>query len=366
MAVKVDYYGKLDVPRDADVDAINEAIRGKQRQWRKATNSPDMSTRHEAETWWRWLNEASDTLTNPQRRSEYDRELNTSGVQAEVQPQGGGGAGTDWVAQARDSLGRGDYHSAAYAAREATHTIGNSAESWSLRSRANAGLGNAQDALYEAKQATTIETNNAEYHFQLGMVQEDLDQYPDAMSSYQVAMRLDPSAPQYMVAVASVMADTGQVDPALDLIRQNLQRFDGEQLVHDYYAYLLLQKAESIPRKTGPGTYVITSKDEIDAMRPLLAEAKSHSKDPDLDQDIQKTEAYVNKSEERTFNVPGDSLRLKALILFSPLILILIGAVAGGGGATALFICLGLLAGVGVYFLCWVPRYKVASRMLGV
>ncbi|AUH67547.1 MULTISPECIES: DnaJ domain-containing protein [Gordonia] len=358
MAVSVDFYAVLEIARDADDDTINAALKSKLRLWRKATNSPDLSTRQEAETWMARLREASDTLLDPQRRAAYDRELQTAGV-AQPQTQQAAGEGTDWVARAREELGRGDYHSAAYSAREATHSIGNSAESWGLRSRANAGLGNLQDALYEARQATTIEANNPEYHFQLGMIFEKLAQFQDAINAYQVSMQLDPSAPQYMVAVANVMSDNGQLDDALDFIRQHLQRFQGAQIVFDYYATLLALKAESIPRYNGRGQYMITSKSEIEQMRPLIAEAMAHNRDPEMAKELDKISRFLDTSEEQVFSVPGDGWGQKALILASPILCIVIGAIIG---LTVIGVLLAVAAGAGIYFTCWVPRYKANDR----
>lgn len=358
MAVKVDYYALLDIPRDATEDQITAAYKGKVREWRKATNSPDLSRRQEAETWMARLKEANQILKNAAQRQAYDTELNTQGVQHEAAAPRGDGA-IDWVDEARGALSRGDYHSAAYAAREATHTIGNSADSWMLRARASSGLGQDRDALYEARQATQIAANDPEAHFQLGMVQEKLRDFADALTSYQTCMRLDPSAPQYLVAVANIMSNNGALGNALSLMKSNLARFNGNQLVGDYYALLLVQQAEAIPNVNNRGRYMITNGAEIQSMRPLIAEARHYNSDPETVKHLDGIDTFLNRAEEKIFSLPADGLLGQAAILFSPLIILII---SGMLGILWLGFLLAIAAGFVVYKVSWVPRYKSNDR----
>ncbi|MDV8002999.1 DnaJ domain-containing protein [Rhodococcus sp. IEGM 1408] len=358
MAVKVDYYALLEIPRNADGELITTAYKGKYREWRKATNSPDLSRRQEAETWMARLREANEILNDSARRQQYDRELNTQGVeQATAAPRGEGTI--DWVEEARGALSRGDYHSAAYAAREATHTIGNSAQSWMLRARASSGLGQDRDALYEARQATQIAANDPEAHFQLGMVQEKLRDFGDALTTYQTCMRLDPSAPQYLVAVANIMSNNGELGNAIALMKSNLERFAGQPIVGDYYALLLIQKAESTPKFSGRGRYMITQASEIAEIKPLIAEARHYNSDQETAKHIDGIEQFLARAEEKVFSVPADGLLGAAGIVLSPLIVLI---VAGMLDMLFLGFVLAIAAGVIVYLVCWVPRYKSNDR----
>lgn len=358
MAVKVDFYELLEIPRDADADMVTAAYKSKVRQWRKATNSPDLSRRQEAETWMARLKEANEILKDSARRQAYDQELNTQGVeQAAPTPRGDGVI--DWVAEARSSLSRGDYHSAAYAAREATHTIGNSAESWMLRARASSGLGQDRDALYEARQATQITANDPEAHFQLGMIQEKLRDFGDALTSYRTAMRLDPSAPQYLVAVANIMSNNGQLGDALSLMKSNLGRFSGQPIVGDYYALLLIQQAEITPKHSGRGQYMITDSSEIAAMRPLVAEARRYNSDPEIAKQLDSIDSYLTRAEEKVFSVPADGLLGQAGIVLSPLLILIVSGILG---ILAVGFLVAIVAAVIVYMVCWVPRYKSNDR----
>lgn len=359
MAVSFDFYALLEIPRDADEATISDAHRAKVKHWTGRTASHDLSRRQEAETWMSRLKEARRILLDPQQRAAYDRELDSEGVARPAAASSSTGDTQDWVAAAEGALGRGDYHAAAYAAREATHTIGNSAKSWMLRSRANAGLENLQDALYEAKQATMIAANDPECHFQLGMVQEELGQFSDSLTSYRTAMQLDASSPQYMVAVANVLAGHGQLEAALTLVKDSLKRFPGNSIVHDYYALLLVQQAESVPAHSGRGKYMVTTKREIAEMRPLLDEARSYAKDPDTIKHIDDIGAYLDKAEASRFSVPGDGLIQQALTVLSPVIVLIIGGILDLMVPAFL---IAIVAGFVVYKICWVPGWKVNDR----
>ena len=48
MAVDVDYYALLGLPRDASTAAIQEAVKQAVRQWRKKTEASDLDARHAA------------------------------------------------------------------------------------------------------------------------------------------------------------------------------------------------------------------------------------------------------------------------------------------------------------------------------
>jgi curved DNA-binding protein len=62
-----DYYAALEVPRDADADAIKKAYRRLARKYH-----PDVSKEHEAEARFKEVNEAYDTLKDPEKRAAYD------------------------------------------------------------------------------------------------------------------------------------------------------------------------------------------------------------------------------------------------------------------------------------------------------
>lgn len=296
MTVAVDYYDLLGLDQSAPEDAIRESHKRQTRIWTKRTASADQSTRQEAETKTALLREAFETLLDADRRRAYDRQLATKGV---ATPSVAHEESLDWVTQARDALARGDYHTAAYAAREATHTMGNAPEAWIIRSRANAGLGNLHDALYEAKQAITIAPNSADFHFQYGAVQEELKQWTQALSSYQVAARLAPGEFVYKLAIGSVYLQNGLPDEALSTLEPVLAAHPGVDIVNYYVASALLDKAETVPQLQAADSYVVTSDQEIVEMRKLLDRAaKLPTTDNEIADRIDDMRAYLDRMSE--------------------------------------------------------------------
>lgn len=63
-----DYYETLDVPRDADEDAIRRAYRKRARQYH-----PDLNSDSDAEERFKELGEAYEVLSDPDKRERYDR-----------------------------------------------------------------------------------------------------------------------------------------------------------------------------------------------------------------------------------------------------------------------------------------------------
>ena len=66
MAVKVDYYDVLGIPRTASDDEIKEGVKKQMRQWRKRTEASDLGVRQEAEMRVKQIEEARAILTDPQ------------------------------------------------------------------------------------------------------------------------------------------------------------------------------------------------------------------------------------------------------------------------------------------------------------
>lgn len=376
VAVDVDYYDILNIERSANADQITEAVKKQMRQWRKRTEASDLGVRQEAEVRVQLIDDARATLGNAQRRQTYDVQLQREGVKkASAATSGDGG---DWIGQTKHYLAVGDYHSAAYAAREATQQAGNTAESWYLRSRANAGLDRYEDAWYEAQQASQMEERNPEYRFNQGMVAETMGRWPQAIEAYRSAARIDPDVPMYELAVGGVFSQTGQYKEALDTISRVYSRFPNDDNANYYMGMALIDAAENVPRiKDGDG-YVVTSPEEITQMRSLLTQARTMKNlESETLAGIDNIENYLVRMEKKQFNknalgsfvgAGADSgcsgVALAIALLFVPIIMVLsgFGSISNGG---FLWVLLGAAGLVLEYFIFWQPGWKINRKIHG-
>lgn len=380
MAVAVDYYSVLNINRDASADQIQEAVKRTMREWRKRTEAADLSVRQEAELRVKRIQEAREILGNAAKRSQYDQQLAREGVARAELPSGTAPEGTSWLDRAKGYLAVGDYHSAAYAAREATQNDGQTAEGWWVRSRANAGLDKFDDAFYEARQAVELETTNPEFHFHLGAVSEEMGKWNQALSEYQEAARLDPQTSMYQLAVGGVWAQNGQPDKALPIVEPIYKKNNDDQTAAYYLAMILVDMAERVPRRRDRDSYIVTSREEITQMRAYLAraEAVKHKTD-DVRQSIRHVVTYLDDMERKRFQLPAGFLMLggdggcagivvMGIAVILPLALLLAGFGAFGSNAPGWGLIL-LLAAGGIGYLwfkmMWVPGWKINARNHG-
>lgn len=376
VAVEVDYYDILNIGRSANADEITDAVKKQMRQWRKRTEAADLGVRQEAEVRVKLIEEARSTLGDAQRRQQYDTQLQREGVKQAAAATAGDGS--DWIGQTKHFLAVGDYHSAAYAAREATQQAGNTAESWYLRSRANAGLDRFEDAWYEAQQAAQLEQRNPEYQFNKGMVAEAMGRWPQAIESYKSAAQIEPNIPMYDLAVGGVYSQTGHHKEALDVISRVHSRFPEDDSANYYLSMALIDSAENVPTLKDSDGYVVTALEEITEMRSLLSRAKSLKKlEPDAVTGIRHIEEYLDRMEKKQFNkaalgslfgagADGGCLGIAIMIVIPVLpILMVIGGLGSMNHGGALWFFIGAIGLVIEYFVFWQPGWKINRKIHG-
>lgn len=356
----VNYYEILGMSRTADAAALEQKIKEELRTWRKRQASPDLHKRQEAEVRVQHLSMARDVLLDPTKRAAFDQALATRPAQQAAPRQSGDTR--DWLALTEEYLARNDYHSAAYAAREATQVQGDSAIAWNLRARANGGLGLLNDAAYEARQATELEPANAQYQFDLGSILEQAGRWADARNAYVRAGQLDPSAFIYPLAVAGIFLQLGDPAEALPQIEQIQRAYPNEQIVNYYLASCLHDLAELVPNVRQGASYWITSDGEINRMEAMISRAMRlpHS-DPDLRDALAKLQSYVNECKQMKFAAP---LGCGAMVFLCCLTLAMVfggfgalGSSQPGGGIV--LILLGGLLGYGLFRASWKPVWKI-------
>ena len=366
----VNYYEILNVSQSADSATLEQKIKEELRTWRKRQASPDLSKRQEAELRVQHLSTARQVLLDATKRAAFDRTLAAQPTSSDTgrRPEAGR---RDWLALTQEYLAQNDYHSAAYAAREATQQDGDSALAWNLRARANGGLGHLDDATYEARQAAELEPTNPQYQFDLGGLFEQRQQWDDALSSYQTAARLDPATFLYPLSVAGVYLQNDAPKRALPLIEEIYRDHPGETIVNYYLASCLVELAEGVPGVRQGNKYWITSAEEIRQMRALLERAmRLPYHDTELKQTLDKTLSYVDDCERVKFSVPPALLAfgLRGLVfLFLVVIMLVFGGFSALGSGSVGAGLLLLLLGGGLGFLlvrsCWVPVWKQNKRL---
>jgi tetratricopeptide (TPR) repeat protein len=356
----VNYYEILGMPRTAEQSALEQKIKEESRTWRKRQASPDLRKRQEAELRVEHLSQAREILLDPVRRQAFDQALAARPApQANTEQSANG---KDWLALTEEYLARNDYHSATYAAREATQANGDSALAWNLRARANGGLGNLNDAAYEARQAADIEPNNPQYQFDLGSMLEQGGRWGDARGAYERAARLDPSTFLYPLAIAGILLQTGSPAQALPLIEPIHQAHPGEEIVNYYLASCLHDLAEEVPKARQGASYWITSPDEITTMESLLRRASQlRHNDPGLAQALTTVSTYVEDCKRSKFAPP---LGCGAMVFLTFLTVVFvfggfgaIGSGSAGGGIVLLLLGIGLA--IALVRATWKPVWKI-------
>jgi Flp pilus assembly protein TadD len=365
----VNYYEILGLPRNAPEEQVKDKIKEELRTWRKRQGLPDLSKRQEAELRMQHLAAARDVLLDAGKRRDYDRTLDQQ--RASVPTPNRAPGGRDWASAAEEYLAQNDYHSAAYAAREATQVEGDSARAWNLRARANAGLGNLPDAAYEARQAAEIEPANPQFHFDLGGVLEQLQRWGDALVAYEASARLDQGNFLYPLSIAGVYLQNDDPERAMPILEQVAAQHPDHELVNFYLANGLHDLAEHVPAHKGFGRYMITSPEEIAKMEALLRRAMAlRHGDRDLQAELQRVMDYVESCKRAKFSVPRPlfAFGLRGVVAAFVLpVLFFLGSFSmmrssPGGGFLVLLISAACI--FGLIKTCWVPVWKRNRRSL--
>jgi Flp pilus assembly protein TadD len=367
----IDYYELLHVPITADPATIEKAVKEQQRIWRKRQGTADLAKRQEAELRMKHLADARTVLLDPDQRARYDRQLATRPRPSTgTEPVSGSGQAVNWLERARAYMAVNDYHSAVYAAREATHLDGGSALAWNVRAGANAGLGRLEDATFEARQAVDLEPTNPQYHFDLGCVLEERRRWTDAIGAYQAAADLDPGNFIYPLSVAGVYLQNDAPREALPRLERLHHLYPSEPLVNCYLAGCLLAVAEQVPRIQRRDSYLASSPEELVEMEELVerAAALPHG-DQDLAAEVDGMRRYLVGCRKIRFSPPPwlASFGPRGMfIVFIVPVFFLLGGLGGIGQAPGPALATAALSGLAIYGLiraCWVPVWKINARI---
>lgn len=353
-----DLYAVLGVGRDAARSEIESKIKQQFRVWNKRVNSPDLNKRQEAEQRVSLLTQAREKLLDDAKRAEYDRKLAVQAQAAPVDNPQQTVDAIDWLQRAKEHLAVNDYNSAAYAAREARSTQGQSVEVWDVLSRANAGMGRLNDALYEAQQAAQLDASNPERYLDVAQIHERLENWDAALNVYQEVRSAPGLADAADLGIGTVLLNTDRYAEAAQVLQHLLGRVADPGLrrdVGDYLAIAQLSLAEEIPLTKVPEGFVITAASEIAQMRLLVGHAFAVASDEDLKLAASDLEAHLRECEAKKF-WPAFPLRQ------------IVTSILWCSAAAAVLMCLGtswwppfliasvLMCGIGVLRIVWLVR----------
>jgi tetratricopeptide (TPR) repeat protein len=348
-----DLYLAVGVSRTASKGDIEAAIKQKFRIWNKRVNSSDLSRRQEAETRLARLEEARRILLDKAKRAAYDRDLAASPPAAAPQPTGAEGG--NWLERATTYLGRNDYHSAAYAAREARKEVGDIGEVWATLARANYGLNRLDEALYEAKEAARLEQDRSERHFLVADVLESMGNWSEAIGIYEQVRVMPGAANEADMGIANAYISTDRFQEAIKLLDRLRDSATGgfKTVVGRYLAIALIFRAEQVPKVRTITGYLITTAEEMAAMRPMLAKVTKVTEDAELIAEARRKQKYLDSCEVETYwpDFPVSEV-LKASVAGLALTITSFACAGTVSGGWALFGVLVIAVSIG--YIMWV------------
>jgi tetratricopeptide (TPR) repeat protein len=361
-----DYYAILGVERTATPEEIEKEIKQELRTWTKRTNSPELPRRQEAERRVQQLSEARKLLLDPEQRGAYDRRLAAEPVASQANTDKA--AGTGWLEEALRHQAANDYLSAAYAARMARDAAPDDPVAWRTLAWANVQLRNTNDAVFEAGRAVMLAPGDATYHYDLGEIHFVRRSWKEAMESYQRALQLDPGLEAAGIGIAGVLQSTGRYPESLSMMEQLYQRSQNKDWMGDQLGLALLLAAEALPRVQLPGSYAVTSPEEIMSMQQYVDRARQVSRQSDLMTTAQSIERHLTWCVSRHWQ-PRPWMTNGCLIVIVLGLLLFIGigflgALAASDPASAFgalvfgVIVFGPIAAI-VYFTGYIPGWKL-------
>jgi len=210
-----------------------------------------------------------------------------------------------WLEHAKRALATSEFHTAAYAARQARHQSGETAQVWSVLARAHAGMERFEDAVVEAQRAVRLAPQEAEPHLTLAGILVDLGNWDAALQCYKAAAAMANGSDAARIGTASVLLLTGEMHRARRILEDVYARGADEpgrpNPAGDYLALALTEVAEQVPVVRDNDTYFITSEAEIARMRELLDRAASVTRDPDVHAGVARVRRYVEACARHEF-----------------------------------------------------------------
>ncbi|UKA53424.1 tetratricopeptide repeat protein [Arthrobacter sp. FW305-BF8] len=357
----VNFYSILEIDKESDADAVRKAVRKQRREWRNRQAHPKAETRAMAEAMTQHISDAEDTLLDPAKRSQYDRQL------AEHVPLADGpvpeAQGRNWVQVAREYMAAGHASQANYAGREATGQQPENSEAWYIRGVSSRALNNLADAEFELGEAIRLNPKEASFHCELGDLYGAAGQPRRAEQAYRRASELDPQNVFFQVGVAYSLTAQERPDEALPALKKAVETDPDNDLFKFHYAAALLDSATGKWSQFPDESSTILNEVQLAATREALERISAVGvQDPELRADVDEVARLADRAERvRWFG--SDNLLGYVLGMLGAFVAMLVSfGIASGpsGGAAGFFGFLFLLA-LGLIPIAFVKRHRMPT-----
>ncbi|WP_033827583.1 DnaJ domain-containing protein [Bacillus andreraoultii] len=366
------YYELLELHMDASESEIREKIKTELSKWRKRVNAPDPQRQRLASERMELLQEAEETLLNPENRTQYDLHLQQSmapqqeyrAAIEEVDNPTQLSLADQLIGEANNLINQNNIADAIVYAKRATEADGNHPYAWSILARAHFLWGEVQDALYEIKRAISILPNEPHFYYVLyhcQMNRNDIN-YSEKMNlateAINKALNIAPNDPDYITEAARLALETKQLDYGIDLLKQ-LEKNQGlnpdsRNILAELYYYKGLNLTHRVDYNNGETLYYFTNKEASVRGKDFFVEASKYVTNQNLRQEIQKWIGVANNA----LKLKNNYKILALFLLIIPMFLISLES----------FNIIGILISAGAGYLAWkkgrVPQYQLNQKYI--
>ncbi len=315
----IDYYEVLGVDRGASADEIHKAGITAIRRASKLSTHPDMEKQQKGQRDLKAAEEAMDILTDEAKRKAYDASYNRNKAAAEKEAQAANDAAKrqaesdtsgDFLQDAIDYMGSGQWRNASMAAKEATRQNPKNAKAWFVRGTAAVNLSDYADVAFSLAQADKLDPDNATILCALGETYDYEGKSKVSESYFRRAYQLQPNDSYYGCRIAWSLSDQGRLKEALDFCTELYKKFKDDRYIRGTYVNILLNDIETSGRQMPNGTYLYVSKEQLAYAQERFAEIDSIGIPDDdsyksMRERLAQDRAYMEKCSRRRFMWQG-------------------------------------------------------------
>lgn len=277
----VDYYGILELQKDASIEDIEEAIKKTRKRFRRLEGSPDAEQRTNAEKMMQRLNEADELFHDEVRRGKYDASYDANKREVGREPHGESPmsrtSGRDWVADAKAYYEAGQYANAFHSACEAVRADASDGSAWLWRARASQLLDKYDDVIFSTSELLKLDSDDVYVRKLLAFAYYMTDEYEKAESQLLVAQKIDPSDYLILALLADVRYYRGQYDVALQMCRNLYEAHPDSEIVRNSLCRCLRHDAEDKMSSQGSKVCFANLK-QVEYVEKVIAELDSMGK----------------------------------------------------------------------------------------